>query len=106
MAEVPLKPQAVPQGSGGSGVLMGPDTQKGLKKHKYLSLFYHKHSLDITKFISKQGPCSALGLGSCESSITQNKNMSKERTLICSLNSLSASPATMSHVHVFHLTSY
>lgn len=31
--EVPLKPQLIPQGSGGSGVLMGPDTQKGLKKH-------------------------------------------------------------------------
>lgn len=29
--ELPLKPQAVPQGSGGSGVLMGPDTEKGLK---------------------------------------------------------------------------
>uniref|UniRef100_A0A3B3U3C0 Epiphycan n=1 Tax=Poecilia latipinna TaxID=48699 RepID=A0A3B3U3C0_9TELE len=28
--ELPLKPQAVPQGSGGSGVLMGPDTEKGL----------------------------------------------------------------------------
>ncbi|KAM4711837.1 epiphycan [Anableps anableps] len=26
--ELPLKPQAVPQGSGGSGVLMGPDTEK------------------------------------------------------------------------------
>nr|XP_029136966.1 opticin [Labrus bergylta] len=26
--EMPLKPQLVPQGSGGSGVLMGPDTQK------------------------------------------------------------------------------
>lgn len=31
--ETPLKPQLIPQGSGGSGVLMGPDTQKGLKKH-------------------------------------------------------------------------
>lgn len=30
--ELPLKPQLIPQGSGGSGVLMGPDTQKGLKK--------------------------------------------------------------------------
>uniref|UniRef100_A0A3Q1C9N8 LRRNT domain-containing protein n=1 Tax=Amphiprion ocellaris TaxID=80972 RepID=A0A3Q1C9N8_AMPOC len=28
--ELPLKPQLVPQGSGGSGVLMGPDTQKGM----------------------------------------------------------------------------
>ncbi|CAJ1054739.1 epiphycan isoform X2 [Xyrichtys novacula] len=28
--EMPLKPQLVPQGSGGSGVLMGPDTQKGM----------------------------------------------------------------------------
>ncbi|XP_008313749.1 epiphycan [Cynoglossus semilaevis] len=26
--EVPLKPQLIPQGSGGSGVLMGPETQK------------------------------------------------------------------------------
>ncbi|XP_057712106.1 epiphycan isoform X2 [Corythoichthys intestinalis] len=26
--ELPLKPQLIPQGSGGSGVLMGPDTQK------------------------------------------------------------------------------
>lgn len=31
--EFPLKPQPVPQGSGGSGVLMGPDTEKGLKNH-------------------------------------------------------------------------
>lgn len=31
--EVPLKLQLLPQGSGGSGVLMGPDTQKGLEKH-------------------------------------------------------------------------
>ncbi|XP_030296407.1 epiphycan isoform X3 [Sparus aurata] len=28
--EMPLKPQLIPQGSGGSGVLMGPDTQKGM----------------------------------------------------------------------------
>ncbi|XP_074553937.1 epiphycan isoform X3 [Halichoeres trimaculatus] len=28
--EMPLTPQLVPQGSGGSGVLMGPDTQKGM----------------------------------------------------------------------------
>ena len=33
--ELPLTPQLIPQGSGGSGVLMGPDTQKGLKKHKH-----------------------------------------------------------------------
>lgn len=32
--ELPLKPQLIPQGSGGSGVLMGPDTQKGLKQLK------------------------------------------------------------------------
>lgn len=31
--EMPLKLQLLPQGSGGSGVLMGPDTQKGLEKH-------------------------------------------------------------------------
>lgn len=29
--EIHLKPQLIPQGSGGSGVLMGPDTQKGLE---------------------------------------------------------------------------
>lgn len=29
--ELVLKPQAIPQGSGGSGVLMGPETHKGLK---------------------------------------------------------------------------
>uniref|UniRef100_A0A3Q4MFW9 Epiphycan n=1 Tax=Neolamprologus brichardi TaxID=32507 RepID=A0A3Q4MFW9_NEOBR len=28
--ELPLKPQLVPQSSGGSGILMGPDTQKGM----------------------------------------------------------------------------
>ncbi|TDG96641.1 hypothetical protein EPR50_G00230900 [Perca flavescens] len=28
--ELPLTPQLTPQGSGGSGVLMGPDTQKGM----------------------------------------------------------------------------
>ncbi|KAM4615542.1 epiphycan [Polymixia lowei] len=28
--ELPLKPQLIPQGSGGSGVLMGPNTQKGM----------------------------------------------------------------------------
>uniref|UniRef100_A0A3Q3JCL1 LRRNT domain-containing protein n=1 Tax=Monopterus albus TaxID=43700 RepID=A0A3Q3JCL1_MONAL len=28
--DLPLKPQLIPQGSGGSGVLMGPDTQKGM----------------------------------------------------------------------------
>lgn len=38
--EVPLKPQLVPQGSGGSGVLMGPETQKGLKKHKHFDLYF------------------------------------------------------------------
>lgn len=39
--ELPLKPQLVPQGSGGSGILMGPDTQKGLKKaQKSLSYNY------------------------------------------------------------------
>lgn len=43
--ELPLKPQLVPQGSGGSGVLMGPDTQKGLKKHIHLGLHTHKHKV-------------------------------------------------------------
>lgn len=37
--ELPLKPQLVPQGSGGSGVLMGPETQKGLKKYKNFDLY-------------------------------------------------------------------
>lgn len=41
--EMPLKPQFIPQGSGGSGVLMGPNTQKGLKKHTPLGLHTHKH---------------------------------------------------------------
>lgn len=40
--EVPLKPQLIPQGSGGSGVLMGPETQKGLKKHQHLGPYFHK----------------------------------------------------------------
>ena len=31
--ELPLKPQHVPQGSGDSGVLMGPNTQKGQNEH-------------------------------------------------------------------------
>ncbi|XP_044042674.1 epiphycan isoform X2 [Siniperca chuatsi] len=31
--ELPLKPQLIPQGSGGSGVLMGPDTQKEVELH-------------------------------------------------------------------------
>lgn len=44
--ELPLTPQLIPQGSGGSGVLMGPDTQKGLKKHTHLSLHTHKHRVD------------------------------------------------------------
>ena len=43
--EVPLKPQLIPQGSGGSGVLMGPDTQKGLKKHTHLGLHIHKQTV-------------------------------------------------------------
>lgn len=29
--ELTLRPQPIPQGSGGSGALMGPETQKGLK---------------------------------------------------------------------------
>lgn len=39
--EMPLKPQLTPQGSGGSGVLMGPDTQKGLEKHTPLGPHTH-----------------------------------------------------------------
>lgn len=31
--EMPLKPQHAPQGSGDSGVLMGPGTQKGQNEH-------------------------------------------------------------------------
>lgn len=40
--EIHLRPQLIPQGSGGSGVLMGPDTQKGLEKHTPLGIYYHK----------------------------------------------------------------
>lgn len=36
--EIHLRPQLIPQGSGGSGVLMGPDTQKGLEKHTPLDI--------------------------------------------------------------------
>lgn len=43
--ELPLKPLAIPQGSGGSGVLMGPNTQKGLKKHIHLRLCIHKQKV-------------------------------------------------------------
>lgn len=39
--EIHLRPQLIPQGSGGSGVLMGPDTQKGLEKHTPLGIYYH-----------------------------------------------------------------
>lgn len=39
--EMPLKPQLTSQGSGGSGVLMGPDTQKGLEKHTPLGPHTH-----------------------------------------------------------------
>lgn len=39
--EIHLRPQLIPQGSGGSGVLMGPDTQKGLEKHTPLDIYYH-----------------------------------------------------------------
>lgn len=39
--EIHLRPQLIPQGSGGSGVLMGPDTQKGLEKHTPLGIFNH-----------------------------------------------------------------
>lgn len=40
--EIHLRPQLIPQGSGGSGVLMGPDTQKGLEKHTPLGIYYHR----------------------------------------------------------------
>lgn len=36
--EIHLRPQLTPQGSGGSGVLMGPDTQKGLEKDTPLDI--------------------------------------------------------------------
>lgn len=42
--EIHLRPQLIPQGSGGSGVLMGPDTQKGLEKHTPLGIYYHRIS--------------------------------------------------------------
>lgn len=41
--EETLKPQLTPQGSGGSGVLMGPDTQKGLDKDAILFRSTHAH---------------------------------------------------------------
>lgn len=40
--DIHLRPQLTPQGSGGSGILMGPDTQKGLEKHTPLGIYYHK----------------------------------------------------------------
>lgn len=40
--EIHLRPQLIPQGSGGSGVLMGPDTQKGLERHTPLGIYYHR----------------------------------------------------------------
>jgi len=51
--DLPLTPQLIPQGSGGSGVLMGPDTQKGLKQHTPKSF----ESLQFTGF--KGGPRSS-----------------------------------------------
>lgn len=36
--EIHLRPQLTPQGSGGSGILMGPETQKGLEKHTPLCI--------------------------------------------------------------------
>lgn len=36
--EIHSRPQLTPQGSGGSGVLMGPDTQKGLEKDTPLDI--------------------------------------------------------------------
>lgn len=84
--ELPLTPQLTPQGSGGSGVLMGPDTQKGLKKHTPINI----ESLKFT--VLKRGPCCSLGLWSCKSSVTHNdKNIQNKDTLIYSLNSLCAS---------------
>lgn len=48
--EEPLKPQLTPQGSGGSGVLMGPDTQKGLENDAArLGLHMHQEPLDTQK---------------------------------------------------------
>lgn len=48
--EEPLKPQLSPQGSGGSGVLMGPDTQKGLENDAaQLGLHMHREPLNTQK---------------------------------------------------------
>jgi len=43
--ELPLRPQHVSHGSGGSGVLMGPETQKGLKKQENLDWHFQKHKV-------------------------------------------------------------
>lgn len=83
--ELPLTPQLIPQGSGGSGVLMGPETQKGLKKHTPICIetFDNQGSLGL-----REGPVPPWGLWSSKS--TQKNIQSKDR-LIYSLNPLSAS---------------
>lgn len=43
--EMPLISQHISPGSGGSGLLMGPDTQKGLKKNKHKILLMVKVGL-------------------------------------------------------------
>lgn len=38
-----FRPELIPQGSGGSGALMGPDTQKGLEKHTPLGIYSNRN---------------------------------------------------------------
>lgn len=49
--EIHLRPQLTPQGSGGSGILMGPETQKGLEKHIPLGIITTEFS-----YIQTVGP--------------------------------------------------
>lgn len=44
---MPLKLQLLPQGSGGSGVLMGPDTQKGLETHTASDTHTNQHEVIV-----------------------------------------------------------
>lgn len=80
--EMTLKPQLTPQGSGGSGVLMGPDTQKGLKKHTPLGSTEHRVVLYIGRF--QEGPCSSLGPWSKNSITYKDSNAQNKEALICS----------------------
>lgn len=52
--EIHLRPQLIPQGSGGSGVLMGPDTQKGLENTHTFGYFSLQNFHCGTTFFSQQ----------------------------------------------------